>query len=79
VLQDPAVHDEAPLVLDEIRFTAAWTGEVLLFKRDYRLRDEDQPFGLWLIAAAICAGSADRSEHRYCRALPECFGSLAGS
>jgi ATP-binding cassette, subfamily B, bacterial HlyB/CyaB len=49
VLQDPNAHEDSPLILDEARFTAAWTGEVLLFKRDYRLRDEDQPFGLWLI------------------------------
>ncbi|HWD59717.1 MAG TPA: peptidase domain-containing ABC transporter [Stellaceae bacterium] len=53
VLQDPNAHEDAPLVLDEARFVAAWTGQVLLFKRDYRLRDEDQPFGLWLIAAQL--------------------------
>jgi ATP-binding cassette subfamily B protein len=50
-LQDPNAHEDAPLVLDEARFVAAWTGEVLLLKRDYRLRDEDQPFGMALIAA----------------------------
>ena len=27
VLQDPNAHAEAPLILDEQRFTAAWTGE----------------------------------------------------
>jgi len=48
-LQDPNTYEDAPLVLDEARFTAAWTGDVLLFKRDYRLRDEDQPFGMSLI------------------------------
>ncbi len=53
VLQDPNAHAEAPLILDEQRFTAAWTGEVLLFKRDHRLRDEDQPFGLWLIISQL--------------------------
>jgi ATP-binding cassette, subfamily B, bacterial HlyB/CyaB len=51
ILQDPSVHEDAPLVLDEDRFVPTWSGEVLLFKRDYRLRDEDQPFGIWLIAA----------------------------
>jgi ATP-binding cassette subfamily B protein len=50
-LQDPSAHEDAPLVLDEARFAAAWTGEVLLFKRDYRLRDEDQPFGMALIVS----------------------------
>ena len=53
VLQDPNAHEDAPLVLDETRFLSAWTGEVLLFKRDYRLRDEDQPFGLWLIIGVL--------------------------
>ncbi|HTZ37037.1 MAG TPA: cysteine peptidase family C39 domain-containing protein, partial [Stellaceae bacterium] len=53
VLQDPNAHEDAPLVLDEARFTAAWTGEVLLFKRDYRVRDEDQPFGVWLIVGQL--------------------------
>jgi ATP-binding cassette subfamily B protein len=53
LLQDPNAHEESPLLLDELRFTAAWTGEVLLFKRDYRLRDEDQPFGLWLIIGQL--------------------------
>ena len=52
-LQDPNAHEDAPLILDEARFTAAWTGEVLLFKRDYRLRDDDQPFGLWLIVGQL--------------------------
>ena len=49
-LQDPNAHEDAPLVLDETRFAAAWTGDVLLFKRDYRVRTEDEPFGLGLIA-----------------------------
>jgi len=53
VLQDPHAHEDAPLVLDEARFSAAWTGEVLLFKRDHNLRDEDQPFGLWLIVGQL--------------------------
>ena len=50
-LQDPSAHEDAPLALDEDRFCTIWTGEVLLFKRDYRLRDEDRPFGIGLIAA----------------------------
>jgi ATP-binding cassette, subfamily B, bacterial HlyB/CyaB len=49
VLRDPNAHDDAPLIVDEARFAAAWTGEVILVKRDYRLRDADQPFGLGLI------------------------------
>ena len=53
VLQDPNAHEDAPLILDEVRFTAAWTGEVILVKRDYRLHDEDQPFGLGLIVSQL--------------------------
>src|SRR5579862_1014188 len=53
VVQDPNAHEDAPLILDEARFTAAWTGEVLLFKRDYSLRDEDQPFGIRLLISQL--------------------------
>ncbi|HEV8678585.1 MAG TPA: hypothetical protein VGQ90_04350, partial [Stellaceae bacterium] len=40
VLRDPNGNDEAVMRLDEARFTAAWAGDVILVKRDYRLRDE---------------------------------------
>ena len=53
VLQDPNGREDAPLALDEARFAAAWTGEIILVKRDYRLRDEDQPFGLRWMAGLL--------------------------
>lgn len=53
VLQDPNAAEDALLTLDEARLTAAWSGEAILVKRDYRLRDEDQPFGIGLIAAQL--------------------------
>ncbi len=53
VLYDPNAHEDAPLTLDEGHFTAAWTGEVVLIKRDYRIRDEEQPFGLRTIAGQL--------------------------
>jgi subfamily B ATP-binding cassette protein HlyB/CyaB len=53
VVQDPAAGEDALLTLDEQRLGLGWAGEVILLKRDYRLRDEDQPFGLRLIAAQI--------------------------
>ncbi len=53
VLRDPHGDDEARLTLDEARFTAAWTGEVILIKRDYRLRDEDRPFGMGWVAGQL--------------------------
>src|SRR5207302_202909 len=54
VLRDPNGNEEAPLLLDEARFTAAWAGDVILVKRDYRLRDEDRPFGMgWIVGQLL--------------------------
>jgi ATP-binding cassette, subfamily B, bacterial HlyB/CyaB len=53
VLQDPCGGEDSPLCLDEPRLALGWAGEVILVKRDYRLRDEDQPFGLGLIIAQL--------------------------
>lgn len=53
VLEDPNASPDARLTLDEIRFCAAWTGQIILIKRDYALRDEDQPFGLRTFVALL--------------------------
>src|SRR5215471_1282677 len=53
VLQDPNAPQHAPLVLDEARFTEAWDGDVILVKRDYHLRDENQPFGFRFVLAQL--------------------------
>jgi ATP-binding cassette subfamily B protein len=54
ILEDPNGQADAPLRLDEARFAAAWTGDVILIKRDYRLRDEEQPFGFrWIIGQLL--------------------------
>ncbi len=53
VLQDPNAHQDTLLTIDEHRFAAAWAGEVILIKRDYRATDEDQPFSLRKIAASL--------------------------
>ena len=54
VLHDPNGDEDAPLMLDEVRFNAAWAGDVILVKRDYRLRDEDRPFGMgWIIGQLL--------------------------
>jgi ATP-binding cassette subfamily B protein len=53
VLQDPNAGEDALLTLDEARLTAAWSGQAILIKRDYRIRDQDQPFGIGLIAAQL--------------------------
>src|ERR1700733_11161105 len=39
VLNDPTASADAPLILDETRFTAAWTGVVLLIRGHYLLED----------------------------------------
>jgi len=53
VLQDPDAGEDAPLTLDEHRLALGWAGEIILIKRDYRLRDQDQPFGLGLIISQL--------------------------
>ena len=53
VLQDPDSLEEALLTVDEQRMASAWSGEIVLIKRDYRITDEEQPFSLRLIAASL--------------------------
>ena len=45
--------EDALLVVDQIRFEAAWSGDVILVKRDYDISDESQPFSIGLISALI--------------------------
>jgi ATP-binding cassette, subfamily B, bacterial HlyB/CyaB len=56
VVQDPNAGD-ALLMLDEARLAAGWAGKTILVKRDYRIRDENQPFGIGLIAAHLLRDS----------------------
>ena len=60
-LQDPDAGEDALLSLDEQRLELGWAGDVILVKRDYRLRDEDQPFGLRLIAGAAASATTASS------------------
>jgi len=53
VLQDPNAGEGALLTLDEHRLGLGWAGDIILIKRDYRLHDEDQPFGLGLIVSQL--------------------------
>jgi len=53
VLQDPNGDADAPLLLDRVRFEDAWSGEVILVKRNYEIDDEEQPFGFGLVAALL--------------------------
>jgi ATP-binding cassette, subfamily B, bacterial HlyB/CyaB len=50
VVVDPSGDEGYKLPLDEIRLSEVWDGEVILLKKDYRLKDEDRPFGMgWII------------------------------
>ena len=53
VLQDPNAADDAVLVLDRLRFEDAWTGDVILVKRDYDITDEKQPFSIAFVAGLV--------------------------
>ena len=53
VLQDVTVGAETLLVLDRAAFERAATGKFILVKRNYRIADEAQPFGLGLVASFI--------------------------
>ena len=53
ILRDPKAGDDARLVVDRTRFEGAWTGDVVLLRRNLDLTDEEQPFSLGLIAALI--------------------------
>jgi len=53
VVQDPSAGENALLTLDEQRLAVGWAGDVILIKGNYRLRDENQPFGLGLIASQL--------------------------
>ena len=53
ILQDPNAHEDAPLVIDRVRFEEAWTGDIILVKRNYDIADETQPFSIRFIAALI--------------------------
>ena len=53
VLEDPNAGDDALLIIDRTRFESAWSGEVVLIRRNYDLRDEAQPFSIRFVRALI--------------------------
>jgi ATP-binding cassette, subfamily B, bacterial HlyB/CyaB len=53
VVVDPMAGEDAPLMLDRERLAGGWTGEAILVKRDHRMTDEAQPFGIGLILAYL--------------------------
>lgn len=53
VLQDPNLGDESRMVIDQFRFEEAWSGDVLLARRDYDIADDEQPFSLGMITSLV--------------------------
>ena len=53
VLRDPKADEDALLTIDRICFEGAWTGEVVLLRRNYDIVDEEQPFSFGLITTLI--------------------------
>jgi ATP-binding cassette, subfamily B, bacterial HlyB/CyaB len=53
VLQDPNASEDTPLIIDQVRFKEAWTGDVILARRNYEIADEDQPFSFGLVASLV--------------------------
>jgi ATP-binding cassette, subfamily B, bacterial HlyB/CyaB len=53
ILHDPQAGEDAPLVIDQVRFEEAFTGEVILIKRNYDIAQEEQPFSLRLVTALV--------------------------
>jgi ATP-binding cassette subfamily B protein len=52
-LHDPNAAEGAELFVDWLRFKEIWTGEVVLVRRNYDLKDEEQPFSMNFIASLI--------------------------
>ncbi len=52
-VQDPVTGDDTTLVLARSQLDAIWTGEIIIVRPKVSLTDENQPFGIGLIAALI--------------------------
>ncbi|MGD0722143.1 MAG: peptidase domain-containing ABC transporter [Roseiarcus sp.] len=70
-LQDPNADAGVLLNVDRVRFEEAWTGEVILVRRDYGIVDEEQPFSVGLIVGLIFR------ERRLVRDLSMCAMALS--
>lgn len=53
VLQDPNAGDDALLIIDRVRFESAWTGDVILVRRNYDVREELEPFSIAFVRGLI--------------------------
>jgi ATP-binding cassette subfamily B protein len=53
IVSDPLTAEETPTAIDETALFDSWEGDLVLFKRSWRLTDEDQPFGLWWLVKEL--------------------------
>src|SRR5438067_1629288 len=54
LVEDLAGDHELTALVDEPRLFAAWSGDLVLVKRAWRLTDEQQPFGIpWLVGQVV--------------------------
>jgi ATP-binding cassette subfamily B protein len=51
-LQDPDADEGATLIIDRLRLEEIWTGELVLIRREYKLLDDEKPFG-WAVIFAM--------------------------
>lgn len=68
-LRDPDAEEGSHMTIDRVRFEEIWTGEVILIRREYKLMDDEKPFGWPLIIALFLR------ERRLIRDLV--FGAIA--
>jgi ATP-binding cassette, subfamily B, bacterial HlyB/CyaB len=54
VVRDPSAGGDARALVDRDQLCRAWSGELILLKRDYAVSDISQPFGLkWLLGQVL--------------------------
>ena len=51
-LRDPDADEGAELIIDRMRLEEIWTGELVLIRREYKLLDDEKPFG-WPVIFAL--------------------------
>jgi ATP-binding cassette subfamily B protein len=68
-LRDPDAEEGSATAIDRMRLEDIWTGEIVLIRRDYKLADEEKPFGWPLVVGLFLR------EKRILRDLV--FGALA--
>jgi ATP-binding cassette subfamily B protein len=69
ILRDPEAEEGSTINIDRLRLEEIWTGDVVLMRREYKLSDEDKPFGWALVMGLFLR------EKRLLRDL--IFGALA--